>query len=157
MSLSIEGQAEIPADIATAWSMLNDVDVLRACIPGCEELHQLSAADFAGVVALRIGPVKARFRGRIRLEDPAPPLSCRIVGEGEGGIAGFAKGCAQVRLLPEADGCRLLWQVEAEMGGKIAQLGQRLMAGTIRKLADSFFQAFTGKCAAQAAIASQGD
>lgn len=147
MSLTIEGRADIPTDIVTAWAMLRDIEVLRACIPGCEKLDQLSPTQFSGVVALRIGPIKARFKGQVRIENELPPHACTIAGEGEGGIAGFAKGGADVRLSPGPAGCTLEWRLDAEAGGKIAQLGQRLMAGTIRKLAESFFKAFSERCA----------
>jgi hypothetical protein len=143
MALLIDGATELSATPEQAWAKLMTVDVLKRCIPGCEELVQHSETDFSGVITIKIGPVKARFKGKVTLSDLRPPHALRIVGEGEGGIAGFAKGGCDVRIEVIPGGSRLAYTIDATIGGKIAQLGQRLIAGTVKKLADEFFQRFT--------------
>jgi hypothetical protein len=143
MALEMTGEYILPLERKTVWNALNDADMLRRCIPGCEQLDKKSDTEFAAVVVSKIGPVKARFKGNVRLEDLDPPTSYRIVGEGEGGIAGFAKGGASVNLSDAEEGGTLLsYRAEAQVGGKLAQLGQRLLAGTARKMADQFFANF---------------
>src|SRR5690606_31883918 len=127
----------------TVYAALNDAEVLKKCIPGCEELVQASDNEFAATVKMTIGPVSARFKGKVRLEDLDPPNGYRIVGEGEGGVAGFAKGGASVQLTEVPEGTKLTYNAEANVGGKIAQLGQRLLAGSAKKIADKFFSNFT--------------
>lgn len=142
MALEMTGEYMLPVDRKTVWDALNDQEMLKRCIPGCESLEKKSDTEFTAVVLSKIGPVKARFKGNVRLEDLRPPSGYRIAGEGEGGIAGFAKGGANVEL-SEADGGTLLsYRAEAQVGGKLAQLGQRLLAGTARKMADQFFANF---------------
>jgi uncharacterized protein len=148
MSLKIEGAHEIAASPEETWRAVNDVEILRQCIPGCEALEQISPTEFAGVILFKIGPVKARFKGRVTLKDLEPPHRCNIVGAGEGGIAGFAKGQASVRLDPTGSGTRISYSIDASIGGKIAQLGSRLMAGTVTKLAGQFFDVFATKVSA---------
>lgn len=143
MALEMSGEYVLPRDRATVYAALNDPEMLKRCIPGCEQLEKLSDADFAAVVKMTIGPVSARFKGKLRLEDLDPPNGYRIVGEGEGGVAGFARGGAKVRLVEVPEGTKLAYDAEAQVGGKIAQLGQRLLAGTARKIADKFFGNFT--------------
>jgi carbon monoxide dehydrogenase subunit G len=143
MSLTMNGDVLLPADRATVWKMLNDVDVLRACIPGCETLDKTSDTEFNAVAKLKIGPVSARFKGSIALSDLDPPNGYRISGQGDGGISGFAKGGANVRL-EDADGgqTKLIYDVDAQVGGKIAQLGGRLITSVAKKNADEFFANF---------------
>ena len=143
MAMTMTGEFMLPADKATVWARLNDAATLQAAIPGCESLEKTSDTEFAAVVKVKIGPVSARFKGKVRLTDIDAPNSYRIVGEGEGGVAGFAKGGATVRLAEvEGGGTRLGYEVEAQVGGKIAQLGARLVDGTAKKLAAEFFDNF---------------
>lgn len=142
MALEMNGSVEIPAPRAAVWAALNSIDTLKACIPGCEELEQVSDSELKALVVAKIGPVKAKFKGTVILSDLMPPESYRISGEGEGGVAGFAKGGAQVRLTETDSGTKLDYTAEAQIGGKLAQLGQRLVAGAAKKMADTFFQNF---------------
>jgi carbon monoxide dehydrogenase subunit G len=142
MALEMNGEYVLPLDRAKVYAALNDPDLLKRSIPGCEELEKVSDNEFAAVVRLELGPVKARFKGKVRLEDLDPPNGYRIVGEGEGGVAGFAKGGATVNLTEVPEGTKLAYKAEANVGGKIAQLGQRLLAGSAKKIADRFFSNF---------------
>jgi carbon monoxide dehydrogenase subunit G len=143
MAMTMSGEFVLPADKATVWARLNDAATLQAAIPGCEGLEKLSDTDFKAVVKVKIGPVSARFNGKVHLTDIQPPDSYRIAGEGEGGVAGFAKGGATVRLADaEGGGTKLSYDVDAQVGGKIAQLGSRLIDGSARKLAAEFFANF---------------
>ena len=143
MALEMSGEYVLPVDRKTVYAALNDPAMLKKCIPGCEELEKQSDNEFAAVVKMTIGPVSARFKGKVRLEDLDPPNGYRIAGEGEGGVAGFAKGGATVRLTEVPEGTKLVYNAEANVGGKIAQLGQRLLAGSAKKIADKFFTNFT--------------
>ena len=143
--MTMKGEVALPADKETVWAKLNDPEVLKACIPGCQSLEKNSDTAFSAVVKLKVGPVGATFKGAVELLDLDPPNGYRIQGQGEGGVAGFAKGGAQVRLLdpPEGEaGCVLSYDVEANVGGKIAQLGARLIDGVAKKTADQFFNNF---------------
>jgi len=128
--------------------MLNDPQVLKACIPGCEQLDMNANNEFQAVATIKVGPVKARWKGKVRLSDLDPPNSYRISGEGEGGVAGFAKGGAQVSLADKDGGTLLSYNVEAQIGGKLAQLGQRLINSAAKKTADDFFLRFGAAVAA---------
>jgi carbon monoxide dehydrogenase subunit G len=143
MAVTMKGEVVLPADRATVWARLNDAETLKASIPGCESLDKLSDTEMQAVAKIRIGPVSARFKGKVNLSDLDPPNSYRIAGQGDGGIAGFAKGGANVRL-SDADGggTKLSYDVDAQIGGKIAQLGGRLIDSTAKKLADEFFANF---------------
>ncbi len=141
--MEMTGDHLIAADRQEVWQALNDPDVLRACIPGCEMLEKTSDTELTATVVTKIGPVKAKFSGEVRLENLNPPTSYSIVGEGKGGIAGFAKGGADVTLSEEEGGTRLSYVVDAKVGGKIAQLGSRLIDSTAKKLAGKFFQNFS--------------
>lgn len=140
--MEMNGSRIIAADRATVWAKLNDADTLMACIPGCEELTGSPEDGFAATVKQKVGPVKATFKGEVTFEDVIPEQSYRIVGEGKGGVAGFAKGAAVVRLADAEGGTELTYEVEAKVGGKIAQLGSRLIDGFARKMADQFFERF---------------
>ena len=142
MALNMSGEYVLPLARAEVWKALNDPAILKQCIPGCESLEMVSDTEFTAVAKLEVGPVKARFKGRVKLEDLMPPESYKIVGEGEGGVAGFAKGNAAVKLADMPEGTKLTYTAEANVGGKIAQLGQRLLAGTAKKTADKFFSNF---------------
>ena len=140
--MNINGEKEMSASREVVWRALNDPAVLQRCIPGCKTLEQVSPTELAATVSLAIGPVKANFSGKVRLQDLNPPESYRIEGEGQGGIAGFAKGSANVRLLETERGTRLEYSANSAVGGKIAQLGSRLIESTARKLSDQFFTKF---------------
>ena len=145
MALTMSGELVLPADRATVWAALNDAETLKVSIPGCESLEKLSDTEFQAVAKVKIGPVSARFKGKVNLADIDAPNSYRIAGHGDGGIAGFAKGGANVRLADadaDAGGTRLSYDVDAQIGGKIAQLGGRLIDSTAKKLADEFFANF---------------
>ncbi len=142
MALNMSGEYVLPLARKDVWKALNDPEILKRSIPGCESLEKLSDTEFAAVVRLEVGPVKARFKGRVKLENLVPPESYKIVGEGEGGVAGFAKGNSAVMLSDVPEGTKLVYTAEATVGGKIAQLGQRLLAGTAKKTADRFFANF---------------
>jgi carbon monoxide dehydrogenase subunit G len=140
--MEMSGEYRIVASIGDVWAALNDVEVLRICIPGCEELEQISDTELTAKVALKIGPVKARFNGVVNFENVDAPNGYSIIGEGQGGIAGFAKGGADVKLTEDDGETILTYQAQAQVGGKIAQLGSRLVKSTAAKLADKFFKNF---------------
>ena len=142
MAMTMAGEQILAAPQEKVWAALNDTEVLKACIPGCETLDRLSATEFTAVATNKIGPVKARFKGKVHLTDHDPPPGYKRSGEGDGGIAGFAKGGAVVVLTPKDGGTLLTYNVEAQIGGKLAQLGQRLINGVAKKLADDFFVKF---------------
>jgi len=140
--MELEGSRVIAADRDTVWARLNDAETLRACIPGCEELTGTPEDGFEAVVKQKVGPVKATFKGAVRLENVNAPESYTIRGEGKGGVAGFAKGGADVTLTEVEDGTELSYKVDAQVGGKLAQLGSRIIGGFARKMADQFFERF---------------
>ncbi len=140
--MEMSGTREIAAPRATVWAALNDPDVLRACIPGCQELTGSPEDGFEATVVQKVGPVKATFKGGVTLEDVVPPESYRLVGEGKGGAAGFAKGAADVKLTEIPEGTELAYTVDAKVGGKLAQLGSRIVDGFAKKMADQFFERF---------------
>ena len=148
MAMVMTGEVQLPASREVVWAKLNDADVLKACIPGCEELTKASDTEFQAIAVVKIGPVKARFKGKVNLTDLNPPNGYRISGEGEGGVAGFAKGGATVTLAEKDGGTLLSYNVEAQIGGKLAQLGQRLVNGVAKKIADDFFKNFAAMVAA---------
>ena len=145
MAMTMTGEYQLAAPPETVWDKLNDAEVLKASIPGCEELNKVSDTEFQAVATVKIGPVKARFKGKVHLTDLNPPNSYKISGEGEGGVAGFAKGGAVVALAPKDGGTVLSYNVEAQIGGKLAQLGQRLVNGAAKKVADEFFKNFAAQ------------
>lgn len=143
MAMVIEGEERIEAPVEKVWAALNDPEVLKACIPGCESLEKTSDTGLAAVVTLKVGPIKAKFNGEVQLTNLNPPHSYTIVGEGKGGIAGFAKGGADVTLKEDGpDATILTYAAKADVGGKMAQLGSRLIASTSKKLAGEFFSTF---------------
>jgi len=141
--MDMNGSQRIEASRETVFAGLNDVEVLRQCIPGCESIEKTSDTEMSAKVTLRIGPVKASFAGKVTLSDLDPPNGYVISGEGSGGMAGFAKGGAKVTLEPDGDATILHYTVKAEIGGKLAQLGSRLIDGTAKKLAGDFFTKFS--------------
>ncbi|NYZ10976.1 carbon monoxide dehydrogenase subunit G [Azospirillum sp. RWY-5-1] len=141
--MDMSGQYRIEAPRERVWAALNDPEVLRQCIPGCEEVQKLSDTEFTAKVAAKVGPVSAKFSGKVTLSDLDPPHGYTITGEGSGGAAGFGKGGANVRLEPEGDSVTLLsYTAHAQVGGKLAQIGSRLIDGTARKMAEDFFAKF---------------
>lgn len=145
MAMTMKGEVTLRANRETVWAKLNDPETLKASIPGCQELEKVGDSAFRATVKLKVGPVGAFFKGAVELTDLDPPNSYRIVGQGEGGIAGFAKGGARVSLhdVPDSPGaCTLYYEVEADVGGKIAQLGNRLINGVASKTAEQFFTNF---------------
>ncbi|WP_439623710.1 SRPBCC family protein [Shinella sp.] len=146
--MDMNGSERIEAPVQTVWQALNDPEILRQCIPGCETLEKTSDTEMTATVALKVGPVKARFQGTVQLLNLDPPHSYTISGEGKGGMVGFAKGGADVALAEDGpDATLLTYVVKAEVGGKIAQLGSRLIDSTAKKLAAQFFADFTQKVA----------
>lgn len=143
--MEMSGEYRINASRQAVWDALNDPEVLKACIPGCEELEQKSPNELAATVTAKVGPVKAKFKGEVTLENLNPPESYTIAGEGKGGVAGFAKGGADVALQEDGDGTLLNYTAKAQVGGKLAQLGSRLIDSTAKKMADQFFEAFAEK------------
>jgi uncharacterized protein len=151
--MDMTGERRIPAPRETVWQALNDPEVLKASIPGCESLEKLSDTDMKATAAVRIGPISARFTGAVHLTDIDPPNGYLISGEGQGGVAGFAKGGAKVHLDDEDSGTLLRYEVHAQVGGKIAQLGARLIDASAKQMADAFFDRFSAHVAPPAAAA----
>ena len=148
--MDFTGEYKVPASRDKVWEALNDVDVLKLCIDGCEELNKDSDTEFSAKVTAKVGPVRAKFTGKVTLSDIDPPNGYTISGEGQGGVAGFAKGGAIVKLV-DGDGVTILhYEAKAEVGGKLASVGSRLVEGVAKKTADDFFGKFVG-------IVSDGD
>ncbi len=127
--MEMKGEQVVPAPQADTWAALNDPEILKACIPGCESIERVTDAEYAVRMTARVGPVAAKFKGKLTLSDLKPPQSYSIAFEGQGGVAGFGKGSAQVRLASEGKATRLSYQVKANVGGKLAQIGSRLVEG----------------------------
>lgn len=140
--MDMRGEYRIPASRERVWAALNDPEMLRLALPGCETLEKLSDNQLAATVVAKVGPVKAKFNGNVTLSNLNPPESYTISGEGKGGAAGFAKGGADVRLVEEGDITILTYTAKADVGGKLAQIGSRLIDGTAKKMADEFFDNF---------------
>ena len=141
--MELQSERLIPASIDATWAALNDPDVLKACIAGCQSLERTADDAFTAVVAVKVGPVSARFKGSLKLADVEPPHSYTIHFDGQGGIAGFGRGSADVALTPaEGEQTRLAYTARAQVGGKLAQIGSRLVDAAARKIAEDFFKAF---------------
>jgi uncharacterized protein len=141
--MQMNGSERIQASKEAVWAALNDVEVLKQCIPGCQSLERVSETEMTAKVVLKVGPIKASFAGKVILSDLDPPNGYHISGEGSGGVAGFAKGGASVRLESETESITVLnYTVDAQVGGKVAQLGSRLIDSTAKKLAAEFFTHF---------------
>lgn len=145
--MDMTGERRIPASRERVWAALNDPAVLRSCIPGCESLVREADDTLVGTAAIKIGPINARFSGRIQMSDLDPPNGYRVTGEGQGGVAGFANGGATVRLRDEAPFTVMDYVVQAQVGGKIAQLGARMIDATAKSVADQFFDRFVTEVA----------
>ncbi len=148
------GEYRIAAAREAVWAALNDAEVLKQCIPGCDSLDWLSDHEIEAVVTARVGPVKARFKGRVTLSDLDPPSSYTISGEGQGGAAGFARGSARVTLADDGDGTLLRYTVKASVGGKLAQIGARLIDSAAKKMANDFFAAFAAIAGGEGDVAA---
>lgn len=149
--MDMTGERLIPAPRQRVWDALNDPAILKECIPGCESLEKVGDNELRATAAIKIGPISARFTGKVQLTDLDPPTSYRISGEGQGGVAGFAKGGANVNLADQGADTLLTYKVNAQVGGKIAQLGARLIDATSKQMADLFFDRFSAKLATPAA------
>ncbi|QQP88461.1 carbon monoxide dehydrogenase subunit G [Skermanella sp. TT6] len=142
--MDMSGSYRVTAPREDVWAALNDPAILKQCIPGCEEIEKQSDTEMTAKVTAKVGPVKAKFAGKVTLSDIDPPNGYTITGEGTGGAAGFGKGGAAVKLLPDGDGATVLeYTAHAQVGGKLAQIGSRLIDGTARKMADDFFAKFS--------------
>ena len=140
--MKMQGERLIRATRQDVWNALNDPDVLRQCIPGCEEMQKVSDTAFAAKVRAKVGPVSLSMTGDVQLSDLNPPVSYRIAGQGKGGAAGFARGGADISLKDQAGSTVIVYDVDAQVGGKLAQIGNRLIDSTARKMADDFFSRF---------------
>jgi uncharacterized protein len=149
--MELSGERIIPASVDATWAALNDPEILKACIAGCESLERVGDDGFVAVVAMKIGPVSARFKGSLKLTNVNPPTSYTINFDGQGGVAGFGKGSADVALTAvDAASTRLTYQARATVGGKMAQIGSRLIDATAGKITDDFFKAFEAQLQARA-------
>ncbi len=145
--MEMSGEQLVPAPQKAVWDALNDPQMLKACVPGCESIERSADNEYQVLMVARVGPVSAKFKGKLTLSDIKPPDSYALSFEGQGGPAGFAKGGAQVRLAPEGDGTKLSYDVKASVGGKLAQIGSRLVDAAAKKVADDFFRNFNEKVA----------
>ncbi len=143
--MDMTGEYRISAPKERVWAALNDAEVLKASIPGAQTVEKISETEFTATVVAKVGPVKTKFKGKVTLSDLDPPNGYTISGEGQGGPAGFAKGGASVRLQDDGEGTLLTYEAKANVGGKLAQIGSRLIDATARKMADEFFSAFAAE------------
>ncbi|HEY2189655.1 MAG TPA: carbon monoxide dehydrogenase subunit G [Caldimonas sp.] len=149
--MELKGERLIPATIDATWAALNDPATLKACIAGCESLERVGDDAFVAVVAMKVGPVSARFKGNLKLTNVDPPKGYTINFDGQGGVAGFGKGSADVALTPSGEATRLAYDARATVGGKMAQIGSRLIDATAGKITEDFFAAFEAQLEAKAA------
>ena len=147
--MEMSGEQLIPASQAATWAALNDPEILKACVPGCESIEKTAENEYVVLMTARIGPVSAKFKGKLALSDLDPPNSYSLAFEGQGGVAGFAKGEARVTLTPAGEQTTLSYAAKATIGGKLAQVGSRLVDGVAKKLAEQFFTAFNTHVTAQ--------
>jgi carbon monoxide dehydrogenase subunit G len=154
--MEMSGEQLVPAPQPTVWNALNDPEVLKACVPGCESIEPVADNTYAVAMVARVGPVSAKFKGKLTLSDIKPPDSYSIAFEGQGGAAGFAKGGAHVRLSPDSGKTKLAYDVKASVGGKLAQIGSRLVDAAAKKIADDFFRNFNDKVSAAQPQATGG-
>ncbi len=154
--MDMAGERRINAPREQVWAALNDPEILKSCIPGCESLEKTSDTDMKATASVKIGPIAARFNGKVQLLDLDPPNGYRIEGEGQGGVAGFAKGGAAVKLAEDGPGTILTYDVKAQVGGKIAQLGARLIDATAKQMADAFFDRFSRLVGGPTEVAADG-
>ena len=150
--MNMTGSNQMSASRDTVWTALFDPEVLKQCIQGCEALEQVSDGEYTATVTIKIGPVKARFQGKVSIADAVAGEQCRLIGEGSGGIAGFAKGAALVKLRDAGGGTAVDYEVELQIGGKLAQLGARMINSTAVKMTEDFFAKFAKAVEGRAAV-----
>ncbi|MBI4205429.1 MAG: carbon monoxide dehydrogenase subunit G [Betaproteobacteria bacterium] len=155
--MEMTGEQLIPLPQEATWRALNDTAILKVCIPGCETIEQVSDTEYQLTMTAKVGPVSAKFKGKMTLSEVDVPHSYTLVFEGQGGVAGFAKGQANVRLTPESEATKLGYTVKAMVGGKLAQVGSRLIDGVARKIAEQFFSAFNKHVTGTAAGSAAGE
>jgi len=155
--MDMTGERRIAATRQTVWQALNDPAILQASIPGCDKLEKLSDTEMQATAAVKVGPMSGRFSGKVHLADLDPPNGYTISGEGQGGVLGFAKGGAKVHLADDGAGTLLQYEVNAQVGGKLAQLGARLIDATAKQMADAFFDRFSAQVAAPAPTAAAAE
>ncbi|MBS0450293.1 MAG: carbon monoxide dehydrogenase subunit G [Proteobacteria bacterium] len=164
--MDMQGTRQLAVTQQQAWDALNDPEMLKKCLPGCDKFESTGDGQYAVSMAVKVGPVSAKFNGKVTLSEVQPPASYKLAFEGQGGVAGFGKGASEVSLAPNDAGCELGYTVQAQVGGKVAQLGQRLIDGAAKSMADDFFkrfdqelQALHAPAAAEAtdAVAGEGD
>jgi carbon monoxide dehydrogenase subunit G len=155
--MELQGERLIPASVDATWAALNDPDVLKACIAGCESLERTGDGAFTALVAVKVGPVSARFKGNLKLTNVQPPNSYTINFDGQGGVAGFGKGSADVALSPQGAQTKLAYSARAQVGGKLAQIGSRLVDAGAAKIADDFFKAFEAHLQAASGAGVSGE
>src|SRR5262245_12767924 len=143
--MEMKGEQLIPASQQATWDALNDPQVLKACVPGCEAITPAGDNAYEVLMVAKVGPVSAKFKGKLTLSDITPPQSYSMTFEGKGGAAGMAKGGAQVRLVSEDNQTKLIYEAKANVGGKLAQIGSRLIDAAAKKVADDFFKNFNGR------------
>jgi hypothetical protein len=149
--MDLQGERTIPAPVERTWAALNDPEILKACIQGCESLERTGEDQFDAAIAVKVGPVSARFKAKLRLSDVKPPQSYTIHFDGQGGMAGHGKGSADVSLAPVPEGTKLSYTAKAQVGGKLAQVGSRLIDAAAGKITEDFFSAFEKQVAPPAA------
>jgi carbon monoxide dehydrogenase subunit G len=155
--MDMTGEYRIAAPREKVWAALNDPEILKTCIPGCEELNKDSETELSAKVSTKVGPVSAKFTGKVTLSDINPPAGYKITGEGQGGVAGFAKGGAEVNLEEDGNGTILTYKATAQVGGKLAQIGSRLIDSTAKKMAGQFFGKFAEVVGEPASEAATGE
>jgi hypothetical protein len=156
--MEMTGEQRIPASQADTWAALNDPEFLKACLPGCESFERAGDNEYAVLLTARVGPVSAKFKGRMVISDARPPHSYALAFEGQGGVAGFAKGSASVQLTPQGAAETLLtYQAKANVGGKLAQIGSRLVDAAAQKVAGEFFAAFNERMSSLHAVAAHAE
>lgn len=148
--MEMKGEQLIPLQQDATWDALNNPDILKDCIPGCESIERIAQDEYNMVMSAKVGPVNAKFKGRMKVQDADPPNRYTLVFEGQGGVAGFAKGQATVTLSPQDGGTKLDYTAKATIGGKLAQVGARLIDGVARKIAGQFFEQFNKRLSSKA-------
>ena len=148
--MEMKGEQLIPLQQDATWDALNNPDILKDCIPGCESIERIAQDEYNMVMSAKVGPVNAKFKGRMKVQDAEPPNRYTLVFEGQGGVAGFAKGQATVTLSPQDGGTKLDYTAKATIGGKLAQVGARLIDGVARKIAGQFFEQFNKRLSSKA-------
>jgi carbon monoxide dehydrogenase subunit G len=155
--MELQGERLIPADVQRTWDALNDPGILKDCVPGCESLERTGDNSFEALVAVKVGPVSARFKGRLQMTNIEPPRAYTINFDGQGGAAGFSKGSADVSLLAEGTATRLRYDARAQVGGKMAQIGSRLIDAAAAKITEEFFSRFEQRLKPPAGEAPTGE